>query len=158
MYQTQLVPTRFEWRYGGRQVHVCGSFTGWQEMVPMQAETAPSASGAVVHRVTINIPPGYHQYKFMVDNEWCHDESQPYMPSPLGPPNNWLHVNPPNEAQGAIGAPGVTPALLVPGATASAAAAPPGAAGPGSQRCRDFGNALTDIQASYRIRPRPGLA
>ena len=47
----------------------------------MQAETAPSASGAVVHRVTINIPPGYHQYKFMVDNEWCHDESQPYMPS-----------------------------------------------------------------------------
>ena len=111
MYQTQLVPTRFEWRYGGRQVHVCGSFTGWQEMVPMQAETAPSASGAVVHRVTINIPPGYHQYKFMVDNEWCHDESQPYMPSPLGPPNNWLHVNPPNEAQGAIGAPGVTPAL-----------------------------------------------
>eukprot|EP00793_Prasinoderma_coloniale_P003514 PRCOL_00002888-RA len=135
MYHTQLVPTRFEWRYGGTQVHVCGSFTGWQEMVPMTVEPAPAGGGGAaggaagaVHSVTINIPPGYHQYKFMVDNEWCHDEAQPYMPSPLGPPNNWLHVNPPSEpAVADSGGPGVTPALLVPGAAQPAS--PSGAHG-----------------------------
>ena len=34
----------------------------------------------------------YHQYKFIVDGEWRHDESQPYMPDPLGNVNNWLFV------------------------------------------------------------------
>ena len=78
MFQTMLVPTRFVWRYGGTQVMVCGSFTGWQEMVPMapsapeEGELGPAtlpgshaAEGGgtpgMVHSVTINIPPGYHQ-------------------------------------------------------------------------------------------------
>ncbi len=34
----------------------------------------------------------YHQYKFIVDGDWRHDESQPYMPDPLGNVNNWLFV------------------------------------------------------------------
>ena len=34
----------------------------------------------------------YHQYKFIVDGEWRHDETQPYMPDPLGNVNNWLFV------------------------------------------------------------------
>jgi hypothetical protein len=34
-----LLPIRFEWRYGGHQVHLCGSFTRWLETVPM----APSS-------------------------------------------------------------------------------------------------------------------
>lgn len=34
-----LLPIRFEWRYGGQQVHLCGSFTRWLETVPM----APSS-------------------------------------------------------------------------------------------------------------------
>lgn len=33
--QEPLVPIRFEWRYGGHQVHLCGSFTRWLETVPM---------------------------------------------------------------------------------------------------------------------------
>ena len=42
----------------------------------------------------------YHQYKFIVDGEWRHDESQAYMPDPLGNVNNWLFVRKP-EPQGA---------------------------------------------------------
>jgi hypothetical protein len=38
---------------------------------------------------------------FAVDGEWRHDESQPYMPDPLGNVNNWIFV----------GAPGAPPTV-----------------------------------------------
>lgn len=38
----------------------------------------------------------YHQYKFIVDGEWRHDETQPFMPDPLGNVNNWLFVRKPD--------------------------------------------------------------
>lgn len=41
----------------------------------------------------------YHQYKFIVDGDWRHDESQPYMPDPLGNVNNWLFVRRPDGPQ-----------------------------------------------------------
>lgn len=47
----------------------------------------------------------YHQYKFIVDGEWRHDESQPFMPDPLGNVNNWLFVRKP-EGQAAPAAAG----------------------------------------------------
>ncbi len=31
----------------------------------------------------------YHQYKFIVDGKWRHDETAPFMPDPLGNVNNW---------------------------------------------------------------------
>ena len=40
----------------------------------------------------------YHQYKFIVDGEWRHDETQPFMPDPLGNVNNWLFVRKPEGA------------------------------------------------------------
>ncbi|KAI3424253.1 hypothetical protein D9Q98_009607 [Chlorella vulgaris] len=86
-----FVPTKFIWRFGGNQVHLCGSFTRWVETVPMTAlDGQPGTFTVVVH-----LPPGYHQYKFIVDGEWRHDESQPFMPDPLGNVNNWLFVRKP---------------------------------------------------------------
>eukprot|EP01024_Parvocaulis_polyphysoides_P006961 TRINITY_DN12068_c0_g1_i1.p1 TRINITY_DN12068_c0_g1~~TRINITY_DN12068_c0_g1_i1.p1 ORF type:complete len:580 (+),score=58.64 TRINITY_DN12068_c0_g1_i1:205-1944(+) len=83
-----FVPTRFVWRFGGQQVHLCGSFTRWVETVPMAAvDGQPGMFSVVVH-----LPPGYHQYKFIVDGDWRHDEQQPYMPDPLGNVNNWIFV------------------------------------------------------------------
>lgn len=41
----------------------------------------------------------YHQYKFIVDGEWRHDETQPFMPDPLGNVNNWLFVRRPEQTQ-----------------------------------------------------------
>lgn len=41
----------------------------------------------------------YHQYKFIVDGEWRHDETQPFMPDPLGNVNNWLFVRRPEQSQ-----------------------------------------------------------
>eukprot|EP00898_Chlorokybus_atmophyticus_P007834 jgi/Chlat1/8051/Chrsp73S07535 len=88
-----VVPTRFEWRYGGRNVHLCGSFTRWQETIPL------TLTDEGVHVVIINLPPGYHQYKYIVDEEWRHDEGLPSMPDPLGNVNNWVLVKKPDEAQ-----------------------------------------------------------
>ncbi|GIL65126.1 hypothetical protein Vafri_18936 [Volvox africanus] len=83
-----FVPTRFVWRFGGRQVHLCGSFTRWVETVPM----APVDGTPGVFAVVVHLPPGYHQYKFIVDGKWRHDETAPFMPDPLGNVNNWLFV------------------------------------------------------------------
>ncbi|KAL4424148.1 hypothetical protein ABPG75_001449 [Micractinium tetrahymenae] len=93
-----FVPTKFVWRFGGNQVHLCGSFTRWVETVPMTpVDGQPGTFSVVVH-----LPPGYHQYKFIVDGEWRHDDTQPFMPDPLGNVNNWLFVRKPDgqQAQG----------------------------------------------------------
>eukprot|EP00201_Polytomella_parva_P022963 CAMPEP_0175046128 /NCGR_PEP_ID=MMETSP0052_2-20121109/4848_1 /TAXON_ID=51329 ORGANISM="Polytomella parva, Strain SAG 63-3" /NCGR_SAMPLE_ID=MMETSP0052_2 /ASSEMBLY_ACC=CAM_ASM_000194 /LENGTH=614 /DNA_ID=CAMNT_0016309819 /DNA_START=1556 /DNA_END=3400 /DNA_ORIENTATION=- len=45
-----------------------------------------------VFAVVVHLPPGYHQYKFIVDGKWRHDETAPFMPDPLGNVNNWLFV------------------------------------------------------------------
>lgn len=50
------------------------------------------------YSVIVHLPPGYHQYKFIVDGEWRHDETQPFMPDPLGNVNNWLFVRKPEGA------------------------------------------------------------
>ena len=55
-------------------------------------------------------PCRYHQYKFIVDGEWRHDESQPFMPDPLGNVNNWLFVRKPEGQQQALGAAAGSPA------------------------------------------------
>jgi hypothetical protein len=54
----------------------------------------------------------YHQYKFIVDGKWMHDETAPYMPDPLGNVNNWLFVrkiDPPAAAAAAAAAAGAAP-------------------------------------------------
>lgn len=94
-----FAPTKFVWRLGGNQVHLCGSFTRWVETVPM----IPEEGQPGVFSVVVHLPPGYHQYKFIVDGEWRHDEAQPFMPDPLGNVNNWLFVRKPeNRSLGQI--------------------------------------------------------
>ncbi|KAI3445330.1 hypothetical protein Pfo_001995 [Paulownia fortunei] len=72
---TVMIPTRFVWPYGGRRVLLSGSFTRWQDHIPMSLmEGCPT-----VFQVIYNLSPGYHQYKFFVDGEWRHDEHQPFV-------------------------------------------------------------------------------
>lgn len=37
----------------------------------------------------------YHQYKFIVDGVWRHDEKSPAVPDPMGNVNNWVFVRKP---------------------------------------------------------------
>ncbi|XWS53646.1 hypothetical protein CRYUN_Cryun10bG0018700 [Craigia yunnanensis] len=69
-----LFPIQFTWPHGGRSVFLSGSFNGWTELVPMsQAEGSPNVFQAVCA-----VPHGCHEYKFLVDGEWRHDERQPH--------------------------------------------------------------------------------
>ena len=90
-----VFPTRFAWAYGGGSVHLCGSFTNWLETVPMARDDgATSGDGTRTFTVVCDLPPGYHQYKFIVDGQWRHDENQAFIQDPLGNVNNWLYVKP----------------------------------------------------------------
>mmetsp|Transcript_7746 Transcript_7746/g.28568 ORF Transcript_7746/g.28568 Transcript_7746/m.28568 type:complete len:471 (-) Transcript_7746:1179-2591(-) len=89
-FRPPLVPTRFVWPYGGQRVLLCGSFTGWNDMISLSP--CLDSQGNKIFAVTIRIPAGYHQFKYIVDNEWRHDDAQPFVPSPLGPPNNCILV------------------------------------------------------------------
>ncbi|XP_057476323.1 sucrose nonfermenting 4-like protein isoform X1 [Actinidia eriantha] len=83
---TVLIPMRFVWPYGGRSVVLCGSFTGWSGHYPM----TPVEGCPTVFQTICNLPPGYHQYKFIVDGEWRHDENQPSMSGNYGTVNTVL--------------------------------------------------------------------
>ncbi|KAL7144498.1 hypothetical protein ABFS83_07G016100 [Erythranthe nasuta] len=80
-----LIPTRFVWPYGGRAVYISGSFTGWTQWPMTPVEGCPT-----VFQTICSLPPGYHQYKFVVDGEWRHDEHQPFISSNIGIVNTIL--------------------------------------------------------------------
>lgn len=108
-----LVPTKFTWRLGGSHVFLCGSFTRWVETVPMTPE--PSQPGTFT--CTVHLNPGYHQFKFIVDQEWRHDPGMPAMPDPIGNVNNWLFVRKPEDVS--------QPPQTAPAPTSVPATAPP---------------------------------
>lgn len=83
---TILTPARFVWPYGGRSVYLSGSFTGWSEHWPM----TPVEGCPTVFQTICSLPPGYHQYKFIVDGEWRHDEHQPFVTGNYGTVNTIL--------------------------------------------------------------------
>ncbi|GAB4851260.1 AMP-activated serine/threonine-protein kinase regulatory subunit [Ancistrocladus abbreviatus] len=67
-----LIPKRFVWPHGGRNVYLTGSFTRWSEHLPM----TPVEGCPTVFQTICSLTPGYHEYKFFVDGEWRHDESK----------------------------------------------------------------------------------
>ncbi|OVA15013.1 CBS domain [Macleaya cordata] len=87
-----LVPTRFVWPYGGRRVFLTGSFTRWSEHLPM----SPVEGCPTVFQAICSLTPGYHQYKFFVDGEWRHDESQPFVTGNYGVVNTVLLAREPD--------------------------------------------------------------
>lgn len=89
---TVLIPTRFVWPYGGRSVYISGSFTGWSEHWPM----TPVEGCPTVFQTICSLPPGYHQYKFIVDGEWRHDEHQPFVSGNYGTVNTVLLTREPD--------------------------------------------------------------
>ncbi|XP_076891740.1 sucrose nonfermenting 4-like protein [Bidens hawaiensis] len=89
---TNLTPARFVWPYGGRSVYLSGSFTGWSEHWPM----TPVEGCPTVFQTICSLPPGYHQYKFIVDGEWRHDEHQPFVNGNYGIVNTVLLTGEPD--------------------------------------------------------------
>eukprot|EP00250_Pteridium_aquilinum_P004034 c14284_g1_i1 orf=410-1861(+) len=96
---TSLVATRFVWPHGGRRVFLCGSFTRWQDMIPM----SPTEGCSSIFQVICSLTPGYHQFKFVVDGEWSHDDQQHVVTDSAGNCSNCILVR---EVEGGSGSGG----------------------------------------------------
>ncbi|AAS53041.1 AER361Cp [Eremothecium gossypii ATCC 10895] len=60
-----MVPVEITWQQGGSRVYVTGSFTGWRKMIGLVAD--PARPG--VFQIKLQLPPGTHRFRFIVDNE-----------------------------------------------------------------------------------------
>ena len=62
----QKIPYKFEWKEGGNNVKIAGSFLdNWKIKIDMKKNPM---SG--IFEIILNIPKGIHQFKFIVDNQW----------------------------------------------------------------------------------------
>jgi hypothetical protein len=79
--------TKLQWRYGGNKVYVAGDFNDWQiNTLPM----TKNSDG--IWELTLRLPPGRHQYKMIVDGNWCFDISRPIVRDSHGNINNIIEV------------------------------------------------------------------
>ena len=65
------VETQFEWDEGGELVFLTGSFCDWKEFYKMIKDDEG------IFRISILLPKGFHQYKFIVDEKWEYSKKQP---------------------------------------------------------------------------------
>ncbi|KAI1317937.1 hypothetical protein EDD11_007459 [Mortierella claussenii] len=58
-----FVPTIITWSQGGTNVYVTGTFNNWKQKVRLNKSTSDFST-------ILNLPPGTHRIKFIVDDEW----------------------------------------------------------------------------------------
>ncbi|XP_044482220.1 sucrose nonfermenting 4-like protein [Mangifera indica] len=98
---SHLIPVRFVWPHGGRRVFLSGSFVRWSEHMPM----SPLEGCPHVFQIVCRLPPGYHQYKFIVDGEWRHVEEQTYVSGSFGIVNTVVVPVEPNAVVSTVSTP-----------------------------------------------------
>ena len=91
------VPHVLRWPHGGKTAYICGSFTHWQK-VPMHWQQVGAAGEWVK---MLDLTPGTHQYKFIIDGQWRHDHTAPTVLDNLGNVNNCTQVQLPAGGAGA---------------------------------------------------------
>ena len=87
-------PVRFEYHHPtASRVFVAGSFNGWNPSV-----TALANLGSGHWLRLLWLPPGEHEYLFVVDGVWCFDpHAADYVPNVYGTMNAVVEVFPPSE-------------------------------------------------------------
>ena len=74
-----------KWKQGGGEVYVTGTFNSWREKIPMRKSNKDFT--------TIQyLPPGVHQYKFIVDGKWRHAPDQPIAADKDGLLSNCMEI------------------------------------------------------------------
>ena len=70
-----------------REVAVVGSFSGWQEIRPLKKGKAG------MWQTWINLEPGEHEYRFLVDGTWVNDPVSAHrVPNAFGTENSVVIV------------------------------------------------------------------
>lgn len=66
---------------------IAGTFNDWQPQ-PLKAAPAPG-----IFSLTLLLPPGDYEYRFVIDGQWRCDAACPEcVPNPFGEANSVLHV------------------------------------------------------------------
>ncbi|KAF2260041.1 hypothetical protein CC78DRAFT_40360 [Lojkania enalia] len=73
----------FTWEHGGDEVVVTGTFDAWKQTVKLEKQDG-------VFKKTVEIPKSGHQYKFIVDGVWKHNDAAPKEDDGNGGYNNVL--------------------------------------------------------------------
>lgn len=76
------VLTPFEWRNGGQVVYITGSFSNWTQWFIMRRND----NG--IFQLSLELPRGVHQFKFIVDNKWLFSKHLPTCSDGRGNTNN----------------------------------------------------------------------
>ncbi|KAK9462849.1 5'-AMP-activated protein kinase beta subunit, interation domain-containing protein [Lipomyces oligophaga] len=81
----QSVPTVISWVHGGKKVYVTGTFTGWRKMIKLTRNGNDFST-------VINLPPGTHRIRFVVDNELRCSDALPTATDSMGNLVNYIEV------------------------------------------------------------------
>lgn len=74
---------------GAKEVLLAGDFTDWEAHArKMKREKRGSRTFATA----VSLPPGNHQYKFIVDGEWLEDPKAEAVPNSFGTNNSQISV------------------------------------------------------------------
>ncbi|AET37457.1 Sip2p Ecym_1210 [Eremothecium cymbalariae DBVPG len=92
-----MVPVDITWQQGGTKVYVTGSFTGWRKMIGLVA--APNNPG--LFHIKLQLPPGTHRFRFIVDNELRFSDFLPTATDQMGNFVNYMEIvaSPPSQEQ-----------------------------------------------------------
>lgn len=69
--KVQKIPFKFEWKEGGGNVEIAASFLdNWKKPVEMKKNLNTG-----FFEVTLDVPKGIQQFKFIVDNKWVYSQN-----------------------------------------------------------------------------------
>jgi hypothetical protein len=86
LHTQDLLPTVFQWKHGGEQVLITGTFNSWSSKVPMERSGNVFSYNLLLSREI-------HDYKFIVDGEWRIAPEQPTVMDSSGNINNFLDLS-----------------------------------------------------------------
>lgn len=90
-----MVPVDITWQQGGNKVYVTGSFTGWRKMIGL----VPMPDQPDILHVKLQLPPGTHRFRFIVDNELRFSDYLPTATDQMGNFVNYLEVAPTQQSE-----------------------------------------------------------
>lgn len=77
-----LIPIKFEWKDGGNDVKISGSFLeNWKKQEPLQKNPITN-----IYEINLNLTKGVHQFKFIVNGKWV---CSPYYNKVKDKDNHW---------------------------------------------------------------------
>jgi 1,4-alpha-glucan branching enzyme len=87
---SQPCPVEFVFEcIGAEHVYICGDFNDWQ---PTSLRMVGNPEGGLWEK-RLTLPPGRHEYKFVVDGKWLHDpDARENTPNIFGSLNSVVEV------------------------------------------------------------------